>query len=46
MAKVRPTANGQPGDTEPVKTYVASNFPGAVFVDEHYGEVHFEVCFE
>ena len=43
MAKVQPDAAGKAGDTKPVKDYIEANFPGAVFDDEHYGEVHYKV---
>ena len=44
MAKIRPLDGGKAGDTTALKAYIVANFPGAMFVDEHYGEIHYKVC--
>jgi hypothetical protein len=44
MAKIRPLDCGKAGDTTALKAYIVANFPGAMFVDEHYGEIHYKVC--
>lgn len=45
MAKVQLKPNGGgAGDTTDVRKYIEEQFPGAKLSDEHYGEVHYQVC--
>ena len=46
MVKVKPTDDGQAGDTTAVRAYVEQNFPGAVLKEENYGEIYYQISSE
>ena len=47
MVKVKPTDDGQAGDTKALRSYIVHNFPGSELKEENYGELHFQVgCFQ
>ena len=46
MVKVKPTADGQAGDTTAARAYVEQNFPGAVLKEENYGEIYYQISSE
>ena len=43
MVKVKPTDDGQAGDSKAVRSYIEQNFPGSELQEENYGELHFQV---